>query len=325
MDFFSRLFGKRSTKDGKSPVVKQLHTRSAVEVRSDNSLVSVYGAGGREIFLNKEEWQKEILPHNQKKKWNKPDELCQLILTGMRDNLYREILDGTKQLYTIDTNPIRGGSLYAIALMETGSLKEAESVITTVLAKHGQNGSLLTLLSKVYSEQEKKEESKETLLKALECDPNQANAVEWLAASALEESGKEAFVEAMSKVARFEGAWRPQIWLGSFELHSQNIDKAMVYFRQVLDIANPLLADGATRISGDLGKAECYREIVELFGSCFNAGLWGILVGNNLVGAYIMLNMKDDANRIIALLEQGNHPEWMEHISYMKNLVNDLP
>jgi len=87
MDFFSRLFGKTAGKGDKPPVVKQLHTRSAKQVRSDNSLVSVYAAGGREVFLKRDEWKDDILPHNLKKKWDNPDELCQLILTAMRDNL----------------------------------------------------------------------------------------------------------------------------------------------------------------------------------------------------------------------------------------------
>ena len=324
MNFFNALFGQNKGKPQKAPVVKQLYSRSAAEVRQDNSLVSLYGAGGREIIMESNQWRTEVLPFNIKKKNDDPEGLSQLILTAMRDGFYEDILKASERLHDIDTSPVRGVALYAIALMETEKLKEAEKVIKKALSDHGDTGSLLTLLARVYSKGNQKKKSDEALLQALYCDPNQANAVEWLGVKTLEESGEKSFLKAMKRISGIEGAWRPYIWLGSFELISGNKESAISYYKKAIRKANPLPADGATKISGDLGKAGCSAEVVELFTPSFDSALWGILTGSNVVGACVLEGKKDEALRIISILEKQQQPQWDEHLSYLRELVKSM-
>ena len=52
--------------------------RSVEEMRADPNLISVYDEYGRELFITKDTWRKDVLPGTLKDNWDTPDELCNI-------------------------------------------------------------------------------------------------------------------------------------------------------------------------------------------------------------------------------------------------------
>ena len=321
MGFFKKLFGETDDDGSAEPVVKQLHTRSAKEVRGDNSFVSVYAAGGREVFLDRNQWRTNILPANIEQYKDDADELCQIILTAMRDGFFEDILQGVRRLHCIDPLPSRSGALLAITFIETGAFREAITVIDEVIANGVNTGPLLTLKARAYSHMGDRTKALEILEESLATDPNQANAVEWRGAIALEDAGEAGYEACMARLAESDTAWRPLFWLGRLALQRENVKEALGFFADMAQRKNPLPADVAMAVSGDLGKAGCYEEVISMFGTPFHTEVWGLLTGSNVIGACIALNRAGEAQAYLDQLKSMKQPQWTEHVQYLQGEI----
>jgi predicted Zn-dependent protease len=110
---------------------------------------------------------------------------------ALSDGFVVEVLDAAKHLYQIDPIPARGVCVYAVVLMKTEYLDEAERVLQTNFRQHGDDGSVLTNLAKVYSARNQTQKCYETLWHGLEVDPNQENGLAWFAAIHYERGGEQ--------------------------------------------------------------------------------------------------------------------------------------
>ncbi|VGO17755.1 hypothetical protein PDESU_06357 [Pontiella desulfatans] len=283
----------------------------------DPNLIKVFDTYGREMFITREEWRDNILMGNIEKAWNNPDELYGLIVQSLRDEFVEEIVPASEQLHKIDPDPARGATILGIAYMETGQLKKAEQVLLGHLSKHGKNGVVMTNLAKVYSTQGLGEKSLKTLWNALEADPNQDNGVGWYEVIHREQGGDQAGQDALRRIAAIRGSWRAQLWLARSELEKGDLNKALGFYKESLaNAGKPVPVDLLKQMSGDLGNSGHLKEIIEWAEPHFDAGIHGIMVGNNLIKANLDLGNLDAARSILNQLYALKRPDWRETLSF---------
>lgn len=315
MGFLKKLFGKDS---------KQNHSQSKTveEMRADPNLIQIYDEYGREMFIDKETWRKDVLPGTITENWNKPDELYGVIVGALNDGFYQDVIKAAKHLYQIDPIPVRGYCILGIVMMKNGKLDEAENILNSYTEKFGEEGVVVTNIAKVQAERGQPDIAEKTLWHALELDPNQDNAVEWWSAIHHERSGKEGYVAALEKVAELNGSWRAQLWLARVALENQDYKMAREFHNVVISTLQTLPSEVMMQISGDLGNAGRISDIVELFGKRFDPEQHGLMVGNNLIKAYIELNDLNNARQVIAKLYELNRPDWKEHLKFWEEQID---
>lgn len=301
---------------GGEPDLPAPDERTVEELRADPNMIAIFDEYGREMFVDRDTWRTDILPGSIEQAWANPDELYTIVVQALSDGFDGDVLSAAKRLAEIDSDAERGACILGITLMRTGKLDEAEDVLESYLRKRGQSGVVLTNLAKVHSERGNDEASLETLLKALEVDPNQDNAVEWWFALHHDRDGEAGGVAALKRIADIEGSWRPQIWLARVALEGGNKAQAIAYYRQILSRVSPLPSDIMGQMSGDLGNAGLLQDMVDLLGSHFDAKLHGPMGGNNLIKAYLDLGDALRARAILDQLEALGRPDWREHLAF---------
>ncbi|MGH8022974.1 MAG: hypothetical protein ACRED1_05305, partial [Limisphaerales bacterium] len=227
------------------------------------------------------------------------------------------VLAAADQLCRIDPIPARGACAYGIVLLKLNRLNEAENVFRSHLEKHGEDGSILTNLAKVYSARNDHQMAEETLWHALEVDPNQDNGLGWYWIIQKERSGEEAGLDALRRIAALPGSWRAKLWLARTALQSRQSEQAFAYYRECLaHVGTPVPVDLLMQMSGDLGNAGHLPQILQLVEPHFDAKTHGLSVGNNLIKAHLDLGQIGAARRILDQLYALNRMDWKQNLSY---------
>jgi tetratricopeptide (TPR) repeat protein len=313
MGFFSKRFGRKPepAKEKAAPPAAPL------DPAKNKDLVRVYDAYGREMYMTRETWRDNVLVGSLKKEWDNPDKLFGLVLSGLNDGFRSVVIEATEHLYKIDHDRPRATCLWGIVLKDENRLDEAEKVFRDFLAEHGENGSVLTNLAKVYAKRNNDLKADEILWRALEVDPNQDNGLAWYRVIQRERRGSEAEHEALERVAILPGSWRAQLWLARTSLESKNLDRALVWYREALDhAAKPVPADLLMQMSGDLGKHGYLVEAMKLTEPLFDAKVHGLAVGNNILKAHFDLGQLDDAREILDRLYACKRPDWHRTLGF---------
>ena len=313
MRWLDRFFGK---KPSTPPAACQGSQRATDELRDDPNLIRVFDGYGRELFITKEQWRVNVLPGAIQSNWDRPDQLYDILVGALNDGFRLDIIEAAEHLWRIDTHPVRAACLWGIVLMQEKRLDEAEKVLRDCLAQHGEAGIVLANLAKVYAARGDGR-SEEILWHALEVDPNQDNGFWWYVAIFRERGGEKAALEATGRVAALPGSWRAQLWLARAALEANDVQKALALYREALSrVAKPAPTDLLMQMSGDLGKATCLNEVVELVEPSFEPAGHGLAVGNNLIRAHLDLGRVDAAHRILDQLHALNRPDWKEHLAF---------
>jgi tetratricopeptide (TPR) repeat protein len=315
MSFSNKLFKKDSKQ-------KTVESKTTEEMRADPNLIHVYDEYGREMFIDKETWRKDVLPGTLKSNWDKPDDLYGIIVGALNDGLYADVIEAAKHLNKIDSIPDRASCILGIVLMKNGKLDEAEAVLKNYISNYGEEGVILTNIAKVQAERGENDVAEKTLWHALEVDPNQDNAVSWWAAIYKERNGQAGYIEALEKANALKGSWRAQLWLARVSLEKKEYKKARQYYDAILQTLEALPSDVMMQISGDLGNAGRPDDLVELCGNRFDPEQHGLMVGNNLIKAYIELNNPKSARQILNRLYKLNRPDWKDHLQFWENEID---
>lgn len=318
MSLFKKLFGgKKPTSPGGDHGERAHDTPPSADPAQDPNLIRVFDRYGRELFIAKEEWRKNILPGAIQAEWTKPDQLYGVILAALNDGFRADVLDAARQLYAIDTDAVRGACVWGIVLMEEERLDEAEQVFRDFLATHGEAGVVLTNLAKVYAKRGDHTAAERILWHALEVDPNQDNGFGWYEVIHRERGGEEAGLAAMRRVAALPGSWRAQLWLARAALQSRDLVSAVALYRESLAcVSRPVPGDLLMQMSGDLGNAGYLPEILELVEPHFDPAIHGLTVGNNLIKAHLDLGQTDHSRRILDQLYALKRPDWKDTLSF---------
>jgi tetratricopeptide (TPR) repeat protein len=330
MSLFDKFFGKgkdipkpsanplSSPILAKLPPVKNPPAKPATgDPAKDKNLIQVFDSYGREMYITKEQWRTNVLPGSIKSNWNNPDQLYGIIFGALNDGFRSDVVAASEQLYKIDHERARGTCVWGIVLKEEGRLDEAEKVFRDYIAKHGEDGSVLTNLAKIYSSRKNDSKSEEILWHALEVDPNQENGMGWYYAIYRERGGEEAAHESLHRVSKLTGSWRAQLWLAREALQSRDLEKALAYYHESLSrVTKPVPTHLLMQMSGDLGNAGHLPEILKLVEPNFIAEFHGIQVGNNLIKAHVDLAQFDAARRIVDQLYTHKRMDWKQTLAF---------
>lgn len=314
MRLFDGLFRKHDSDNRES---KPASAPAPADPRTNPNLIRVFDQFGRECFVTKQEWRTNILPATLKSRRDDAEQLAAVVIGSLRDGFFEDVLEAAEHLHRIDPNTERGTCAYAIALMKTGKLGEAERVLLAHLEKFGDSGTVLTNLAKVYSEKKEAEKADATLWHALEVDPNQDNGLGWYVSMCNDRGGKTAAEEGWRRVAALPGSWRAQLWLARTALESGDPEQALGYYRESLSrVGSKVPVDFLMQMSGDLGKHGHLSELLELSEPLFVPEIHGLQVGNNLVKANLELGRIDRARLIVEHLYGLKRPDWKQHLSF---------
>jgi tetratricopeptide (TPR) repeat protein len=292
-------------------------TPGAAQPASDPNMIRVLDETGRELFITKEQWRTGLLPGALKSGWNDPERLYGLIMTSLNDGFVADVLNAAERLYRIDPIVDRGAAIYAIVLMKSQRLDDAERVLLDYVQKHGEAPYILTNLAKVYAERNESQKAMQTLWRAIELDPNQENGLGWYAAIHRERSGEQAAQEALRRVAALSGSWRAQLWLAQAAMDTRDLETALGYYREILSKAGEgVPAYFLMQMGGDLGRHGHLKELISLTEPKFVARLHGMQVGNNLIKAHLDLGDVEGARKIWEQIHVLNRPEYQQHLNF---------
>lgn len=320
MSFIKNLFGIKGSKSNEGKLINS----EPGESKSKDNLIKVHDEYGREIHISRNDWLDSVLIGNLEKNRDNPDELYNLIVSALNDGFETHLQDASARLYEIDPVKERGACIYAIVLMKNKDLDQAEEILKETMGYIGESGVLLTNLAKVFAERNDHKMAEDILWNALEVDPNQANGLDWYAAIHNERGGKSSYIEALTRVSRLSGAWRPQLWLARAALDSGKKEVAISLYEEIFRLSKNPDSQVLQQISGDLGLKGHIEEIITVVTPHFNIEQHGLSVGNNLIKAFIELKRFKDAKSLVEALFAQNRPDWKEGLSYWESELDDL-
>ena len=312
MGLFGDFFGKNDPASAEN-----MPAAGPTDPANDPNMVRVFDSYGREMFITREDWVEKVLSGAIKKDWDDAGRLSSVIIQSLRDKFFEEMVKPAERLREIDPDKERSATLLGVVYLNVKRIKDAERVFTEHIRTHGESGTVVTNLAKVYAAQRDEKKSLETLWHGLELDPNQDNGVAWYEAIHRERDGAEAGAEALRRIAALPGSWRAELWLARTALQARELERALEYYGESLSHAGrPAPVDLLTQMSGDLGNNGHVPELITLTEPHFDATLHGLQVGNNLIRAHVDLGQIDEARRIVDGLYALKRPDWNKTLSY---------
>jgi tetratricopeptide (TPR) repeat protein len=283
--------------------------------------IRAFDQNGQEVIVPREEWRTNVLPGMLKEIWDQPEQSYMLILNSLNDGFVAEVADAAEHLAQTDPVPARGTCIWGIVLIQQGRLDEAQTLLEGFGKTHGEDGSVLTNLAKVYAAKGNAELAASTLWRALEVEPNLDNGLGWYLAQAQEAGGEAAVLPALQKVAALPGSWRALLWMARQRIQSGDLAGAMEMYGDALARVQTLGLPGVPgdflmQMSGDLGGGGHLAELVELTGPYFVPELHGMPVGNNLIKANFDLGNLQAARAIVDALATFQRPEWRQPLGF---------
>lgn len=308
---FNKLFGK------KSKGAETSSSNQSEDLAKDPNMIRFFDEHGREYYITKQQWRDKVLLGNLEKARNNPEQLYNLIITAIRDNFFDVAVPYAEHLKKIDPVPSRAATILGIVYMETNRLDDAKQVLEEFIAKHGEDGIVLTNLAKVYSRKGNNAQSEIILWHALELDPNQDNGLLWYVMMEKERLGEGADIEAYRRIAKLPRSWRARLWLARDALQRSDVATAQRLYEEALTlVGHPKPPDLLMQMTGDLGNAGLIAEIIQLASPHFDANIHGIQTGNNLIKAYLELGQVENAKLILEQLYTQKRPDWKETLNY---------
>ncbi len=293
-----------------------------VETPEPTPTIRAFDQNGNQVNVPREEWRTNVLPGMVQEVYDQPDQLYMLIVNSLNDGFVEEMIDPAQHLHQIDTIPARGACMWAIVLLQQNRLDEAEQVLEAYLAAHGEEGSVMVNLAKVFASRGEHDRAQATLWRGLELEPNQENGLNWFGAIAQEQGGDDAARAALERIAKLPGSWRAQMWLARAALAQRDLVGAKAFYQEAIaNVAQPLPADLLMQMSGDLGGAGFLAELVELTAPHFIPELHGMPVGANLIKAFVDTNNLQEAARLTSILGAFNRPDWAQALGFWNQQI----
>jgi tetratricopeptide (TPR) repeat protein len=201
--------------------------------------------------------------------------------------------------------------------MRQGHLDDAERLLEGYLDKHGPEGVVLNNLAKVHAERGDNDRVERTLWRSLQADPNHDNSLGWFEALHRERGGSGRAVESLRRVAALPNAWRARIGLARHALDARDLPGAMALYREALQMVGAdIPADTLMTITGDLGKRGFLAQALEIGVPRFMPAQHGVLVGNNLIKAYVDSGKLAEARAIVEELFAFNRQDWKSSLNF---------
>lgn len=279
--------------------------------------IQVYDKYGREFQVSREHWRKDVLPATLKSSWDSADALYAGIVQALNDNFIDEVAEATTRLAELEPDSARSTTALAFVKLKRGQLDDAQRLLEGYVDAHGPEGVVLNNLAKVHAERGDNDRVERTLWRSLEADPNHDNSLGWFEALHRERGGSPAAIEALRRVAALPGAWRARIHLARHALDARDLPAAMALYDEALRMLGAdVPAETLMTITGDLGKRGFLAQALELGVPRFVPERHGVLVGNNIIKAYVDSGRLAEAREIIERLFSFNRPDWKSSLTF---------
>jgi tetratricopeptide (TPR) repeat protein len=304
------------------PAVSLSATASPPKPASEG-VIRVYDQFGRTVEVGRESWRKEVLLPNLAANRDNPDALFDLIVGALNDDFAAEVLESARHLAARDTQPPRGDALLGGVLLQLKDFAGAREVLERALTRFPQDVYLLSNLARALAAMGDQEGAQKLLWQALGLDPNEESTLNFLIALAHAKGGQEAVLAAYARAAGLPGSWRAQLWLARYALERGDQAAAQQFYEEALGRANPLPPDLLMQMSGDLGNKGLIQLLVQLTQPRYHAQEHGLMVGNNLLRAYIELGMFAEARKLLEQLYAQQRPDWRDHLLQWERKLDD--
>lgn len=303
--------------------LRKRRKKRAVPVLDESRSVHFVDVYGRSLEIPLAKWRDDVLLPNVKSAWSDAGRLYELVMDGVREQLYDAIDDASVRLADIDPMVERGHVLRSIVQMKRGRFEEAQSTLQAAIARCGETGILLTNQAKVISELGDHRAAMTTLDRALALDPNQDNGLGWRVAELTEKEGEQAVTPYLATLASMAHAWRPQLLLGRRALDAGKHDEALSFFREVLDRAAHE-SDVMLGISGELGKHGFIADAVGLVAPLYDEKRDDPRAGFNLLQAYLELGDAEAGSALLERMFALRHPVYAERLQWYAGAFDEL-
>ncbi|WP_162536492.1 tetratricopeptide repeat protein [Granulicella sp. WH15] len=288
-------------------------------------VVRAFDQDGREVLVPRAEWREQVLPNLVQSAWENPEQLYLLIVNSLNEGFTSEMAAAAQQLYAIDTIPARGACMWAVILIQEGRLDEAEEILNGYLAKHGDEGSVLTNLAQIAAMRGNQEQAETTLWRAIQAEPNIDNALGWYVSLQQQKGGEAAANAALQTIATLPGSWRAQLWQARAAMLAQDMPTAVSLYQESLERApRPVPGDLLMQMSGDLGGNGRLIELIGLTSPHFDPEVHGLPVGNNLIKANLDQGNADAAEQLVKTLAQFGRPDWKSGLEFWEQEIAKL-
>lgn len=299
---FKRFLSALAGQKGKPPAASSPGQNDSQEPPAgQEEMIVAYDAYGREMRIARSDWREKVFLPSLEEKWDKPDDLYDAILTGLRDGFAADLNAASARLVEIDADAERGHVMHGIVLLQTGQLDAAEKTLRSGIEKVGETGTLLTNLAKVFAERGDQVEAETILWRGIELDPNQDNGMLWWVSLQQEKWGEAGYLDALNAVAALPGSWRAQLWLARHHLEHGNVEAARALYQQVL-ASGSFDSRALMMISGDLGNHGQIALIADLVAPVYDEHRHDPMAGLNLLRAYQELGRVVEGEALLARL-----------------------
>jgi tetratricopeptide (TPR) repeat protein len=286
-------------------------------------LIRVYDNFGRTVEIGREAWRRDVLLPRLISSRNDPDALYDLIVTALNDDFAADVVDSARFLAESSPQPQRGALVLGMALLKLEDFAGARDVLERALTRHGENAYLLTNLARACAASGDEDRARALVWQALHLDPNEDGALNWMISNANARGGTDAMLAAYLRAASLPGSWRAQLWLARYALERGDLAEATRLYEQALACARPVPADLLMQLSGDLGNRGHTEALLRLTQPHFDLEAHGLIVGNNLLRAYVELGLLAEARKLLEQLYSRQRPDWREHLLQWERKLDD--
>jgi tetratricopeptide (TPR) repeat protein len=288
----------------------------------DEPMMRVYDQFGRAVSIGRESWRKDVLLPNLAANRAQPDALYELVVNALNDGFAADVLESVRLLAANDSQPPRAAILLGATLLQLRDFAAARAVLEQQLAQYPDDPYLLAQLARA-SEHDDPARAEELIWRALAAAPNEEFALNWLISRAHAKGGASAVRAAYERAAQLPGSWRAQLWLARIALDGGDLAGATRLYEAALVEATPVPGDLLMQLSGDLGNRGHTALLVQLTQPRFDLEAHGLVVGNNLIRAYIELGLLAEARALLEQLYSQQRPDWREHLVFWEQKLDD--
>jgi tetratricopeptide (TPR) repeat protein len=276
-----------------------------------DDFVKMLDEEGKEVKVPRKQWIEEILPQSLKQAWDDPDTLYAMLVAALNENVALAIMKGVRRLAEIGSIPEQPAVLEGVALMQAGQRDKAEGIFNVFLESHGPTASILTNLAKIQHERGEKTQAEETLAKALALDANLEHLLIWHLSLLKQRGGDEAAQAALRQLAEDPKNWRARMFIARALLKARRNGEALAAYKRAITEGD-VSPDGLAQITSDLGRAALPGEMIDMVLPMYEARKHGPLAGINLLQAMMQSGRLDEAEGLLANLNELKHPMLQE-------------
>jgi tetratricopeptide (TPR) repeat protein len=281
------------------------------------SNIEVFDKYGRPFNIPRDQYRSSVLPAALRSNWDNADALYGGVIQALADGFIEEATDAVERLHELEPGSARSITSLAYLRLRQKRLDEAHGLLDGYLSQHGPEATVLNNLAKVHAERNDNEQVERTLWRSLQADPNLDNSLGWYEALHRERGGAAESLEALRRVAALPNAWRARILLARNALDARDLQGALKLQREALEmLGGEVPAEALMTMTGDLGKRGFLAQLIELAARHFVPEQHGILVGNNLIKAYVDSGRIDQARAVVERLYKVNRPDWRPSLQY---------